>query len=121
MRIVTVAIGLGSYLAVLSGGSLIATPAAADPAEHTYVACNQYNECWRVHERYAYGRASLLHYARWMADNEYPYLDKPEILEYPNETWAASPGALCVWLSRVAARLPAPVSQPRPRRPRPAV
>jgi YetA-like protein len=38
---------------------------------------------------YAYARASLLHYARWMADNEYPYLDKPEILEYPTETWPA--------------------------------
>ena len=24
-----------------------------------------------------------------MADHEYPYLDRPEILEYPNETWAA--------------------------------
>ena len=24
---------------------------------------------------YAYGRASLLHYARWMAVHEYPYLD----------------------------------------------
>lgn len=38
---------------------------------------------------YAYGRATLLHYARWMADREYPYLDKPEILEYPTETWPA--------------------------------
>lgn len=36
-----------------------------------------------------YARASLLHYARWMAAYEYPYLDKPEILEYPTETWAA--------------------------------
>jgi hypothetical protein len=45
-------------------------------------------ELGQLDERYAYGRASLLHYARWMADNEYPYLDKPEILEYPNETWA---------------------------------
>ena len=33
---------------------------------------------------YAYARASLLHYARWMADHEYPYLEKPEILEYPD-------------------------------------
>lgn len=40
-------------------------------------------------ERYAYARASLLHYAAWMADHEYPYLDRPEILEYPTETWAA--------------------------------
>jgi exo-rhamnogalacturonan lyase-like protein len=38
---------------------------------------------------YAYGRDALLHYARWMADHEYPYLDKPEVLEYPTETWAA--------------------------------
>jgi hypothetical protein len=38
---------------------------------------------------YAYGRAALLHYARWMAEHEYPYLDKPEILEYPTETWPA--------------------------------
>ncbi|MDH4062792.1 MAG: hypothetical protein OEW19_00220, partial [Acidobacteriota bacterium] len=38
---------------------------------------------------YNYVRASLLHYARWMAEHEYPYLDKPEILEYPTETWAA--------------------------------
>jgi hypothetical protein len=38
---------------------------------------------------YAYARASLLHYARWMAENERPYLDTPEILEYPTETWPA--------------------------------
>jgi hypothetical protein len=38
---------------------------------------------------YAYARASLLHYARWMAKSEYPYLEKPEKLEYPTETWAA--------------------------------
>ncbi len=40
-------------------------------------------------EMYCYARESLLHYARWMRDNEYPYLDKPEILEFPNETWPA--------------------------------
>jgi hypothetical protein len=38
---------------------------------------------------YAYARASLLHYARWMLANEKPYLDHPEQLEYPTETWAA--------------------------------
>jgi hypothetical protein len=43
----------------------------------------------QLDHHYAYARAALLHYARWMADNEYPYLDKPEILEYPTETWAA--------------------------------
>ncbi len=38
---------------------------------------------------YAYARASLLHYADWAAANEYPYLEKPEVLEFPTETWAA--------------------------------
>jgi len=38
---------------------------------------------------YAHARASLLAYAEWMQLHEYPYLEKPEILEYPNETWAA--------------------------------
>ena len=36
-----------------------------------------------------YARASLLHYATWMAAHEYFYLDKPEVLEFPTETWAA--------------------------------
>jgi hypothetical protein len=38
---------------------------------------------------YAYARSSLLHYAAWMVNSEYPYLDKPELLEFPTETWAA--------------------------------
>lgn len=40
-------------------------------------------------EGYEYAKMTLLHYARWMASNEYPYLDKPDVLEYPNYTWTA--------------------------------
>ena len=36
-----------------------------------------------------YGRESLLHYARWMQENERFYLKEPELLEFPTETWAA--------------------------------
>lgn len=46
-------------------------------------------ELGQLDEMYAYGRAALLHYATWMTTHEYPYLDKPEFLEYPTETWAA--------------------------------
>lgn len=42
-----------------------------------------------------YARASLLHYASWMVTHEYPYLEKPEILEYPTETWAAQDMRKC--------------------------
>ncbi|UFS69128.1 hypothetical protein LPW11_14635 [Geomonas sp. RF6] len=38
---------------------------------------------------FAFARDALLTYARWMAKNEYTYLQRPERLEYPNETWAA--------------------------------
>jgi len=38
---------------------------------------------------YSYARDCLLAYARWMVENERPYLDRPEILEFPNDTWAA--------------------------------
>jgi hypothetical protein len=38
---------------------------------------------------YAYAQASLLHYAGWMVENEVPYFDRPEKLEFPTETWAA--------------------------------
>jgi len=43
---------------------------------------NKFDRMWQ------YSRKSLTHYANWMKDNEYLYLEKPEKLEYPNETWA---------------------------------
>ena len=36
-----------------------------------------------------YGVAALLHYANWMALNECLTLSRPELLQYPTETWAA--------------------------------
>ena len=42
--------------------------------------CDQY---------FYYCRDSLLHFADWMLIHEYPYLEKPDILEYPNDTWTA--------------------------------
>jgi hypothetical protein len=48
-----------------------------------------------IDDAYVYAKATLLHYARWMADHEYPYLDKPAILEHPTETWAAQDMRKC--------------------------
>lgn len=39
--------------------------------------------------QYAYARASLLHYAKWMAEHEQFYFDHPEKLDYPTSTWSA--------------------------------
>jgi len=46
-------------------------------------------EFGEIDEDYAYARASLLRYARWMLQHEYIYLQEPQRLEYPTETWAA--------------------------------
>jgi hypothetical protein len=46
-------------------------------------------ELGQLDSMYAYAREGLLHYARWMRQHEYPYLDKPAILQYPTETWSA--------------------------------
>jgi hypothetical protein len=40
-------------------------------------------------DMYAYTRASLIHFAGWMLENELPYFDHPDKLEFPTETWAA--------------------------------
>jgi exo-rhamnogalacturonan lyase-like protein len=38
---------------------------------------------------YGYGRASLLHYARWMLEHEVPYATVLDRVEIPTETWPA--------------------------------
>jgi hypothetical protein len=42
-----------------------------------------------IDDDFLYARGCLLHYVNWMADNERPYLENSEMLEYPNETWVA--------------------------------
>ena len=55
MRRFHTVLGLSSLLAI-AGASLIApTMSSAQTVDRTYVACNQYGACWRVHQLYAYG------------------------------------------------------------------
>lgn len=44
------------------------------------------NECSEI---FTYARDTFLKYVQWMYENERPYLDNKENLEFPNETWAA--------------------------------
>ncbi|MFT5814593.1 MAG: hypothetical protein ACI9VT_002354 [Psychroserpens sp.] len=43
----------------------------------------------QIDQHFYYCRDCLLNFADWMILHEYPYLDKTEILEYPNDTWVA--------------------------------
>ena len=57
-------------------------------------------------EGFALARGGLLVYADWMERHEYPYLQRPELLEYPNETWAAQELRKCVVLYHAARYAP---------------
>lgn len=47
------------------------------------------HEIGQLDQAFWSARTVLLNYAAWMLEHEYPYLAKPEILEFPNETWSA--------------------------------
>lgn len=102
MKTLTAAFAATSLLAGVAGSAAAPTVASAQPVEHTYVACNTYGDCWRVHERYAYGPAAPIIYydsdwydahradahVHWLADpdNDRGYYDR-------EGHWHADPGA----------------------------
>jgi hypothetical protein len=47
------------------------------------------SERGELDEMYAYARASLLHYASWMAEHEVPYMEVLHRVLIPTETWPA--------------------------------
>ena len=47
------------------------------------------SEAGELDVMYAYARSCLTTFASWMLENEAPYFDHPEKLDYPTETWAA--------------------------------
>src|ERR1051326_1511134 len=55
MRAFHTALGLSSLLAIAGATMVAPTISSAQTVEKTYVACNQYGDCWRVHRLYAYG------------------------------------------------------------------
>jgi hypothetical protein len=102
MKILSSAIGLSSFLAIMGGSSMMPTVATAQPAGQTYVACNQYGDCWRVHQRFAYGADAPITYytsdwydahrsdehVHWRADpdNDRGYYER-------DGSWHTDPGA----------------------------
>lgn len=55
----------------------------------------------RMHEydaTFFYARDSLIHYSNWIISEEVPYLDNPDVLEYPNHTWVAQDIRRCAIL-----------------------
>ena len=104
MRRFHTAFGLSSFLVIAGTTSMVPTISSAATVEKTYVACNQYGECWRVHKMYAYGEAAPITYynadwytahqnderIHWVAD---PTDDRGY---YVHGTWHADPAARAV-------------------------
>jgi hypothetical protein len=102
MKLLTTALGLSSFLAIMGGSSTMLSVASADAADHTYVACNQDGDCWRVHRRFAYGEAAPITYydADWYdahrSDEHVHWLADPQDDRGYYERggrWHADPGA----------------------------
>jgi hypothetical protein len=103
MRKFHVALALSSLLA--TAGAMAPTDSSAQPVERSYVACNSYGECWRVHHLYAYGETAPITYynsdwydahrsdehVRWVSDpaDDRGYYER-------DGRWHADPGARAV-------------------------
>jgi hypothetical protein len=102
MKILNTVLGVSSVLAIMGASPMVPSVASAQPVARTYVACNQFGDCWRVRQRYAYGEtAPIIYYnadwydahrndpnIRWRTD---PTDDKGYYLR--DGTWHADPGA----------------------------
>jgi len=112
------AFALGSVLAVAAATSMTPTIASAKVVDKTYVACNQYGDCWRVHRLYAYGKDAPITYyngdwyaahqndehIHWLAD---PADDRGYYVA--DGTWHADPAARAVAGGTVGAGLGAAI------------
>jgi len=118
MKTFRTAIALGTALAAAAATSMTPTVASAKVVDKTYVACNQYGDCWRVHRMYAYGKDAPITYyngdwytahqtdehIHWLAD---PTDDRGYYIE--DRTWHADPAARAVAGGSVGAGLGAAI------------
>ena len=103
MRKFPTALGLTSFIALAAAALMAPTAASAQPAG-TYVACNQFGECWRVHRMYAYGADAPITYynSDWYAahqsDAHVHWLSDPadDRGYYDHGRWHADPAARAV-------------------------
>jgi hypothetical protein len=111
-------LGLSSILAAATAASMAPSIASAATVEKTYVACNQYGDCWRVHRLYAYGKDVPIRYydgdwytahqsdtnIRWLPD---PADDRGYYVE--DRTWHSDPAARAVKTGAAGAGLGAAI------------
>ena len=98
MSISKTVLGLASSLALLSGVSVAPTISHADTVE-SYVACNQYDECWHVHKRYNFsGEKIVYHEASWHDDRVHFVADPADDRGYymRDGSWHSDPAGRAI-------------------------
>ena len=99
------ALGLSSFLALAAAALMAPTASSAQPVAGTYVACNQFGDCWHVHHIYAYGADAPITYRNsdWydshMHDEHVHWLSDPDDDRgyYDRDAhWHADPGGRAV-------------------------
>ena len=117
MKMLSTALGVSSFLALMVGSATAPAIATANAAEQTYVACNQSGDCWRVHQRYAYGDAAPVTYynADWydthQNDANIHWRDDPRDDRgyYARGEWHADPAARAVRVGATGAGIGAAI------------
>ena len=98
-------LGLSSFLAIAGATLMAPTGISAQAADSSYVACNNYGACWRVHRLYAYGEDRPITYrnsdwydAHRSDEHVYWLPDPTDDRGYYDQDrhWHADPGARAV-------------------------
>src|SRR5687768_1164637 len=117
MKTFHAALGLTSFLVIAGATSMAPTISSAQTVERNYVACNQYRECWRVRQIYAYGEQMPITYydSNWYVahqnDRNIRWLDDPadDRGYYREGRWYPDPAARAVQGGVVGASLGAAI------------
>jgi hypothetical protein len=116
MSISKTLLGLSSSLALLGGMSVAPATSFAQSSE-SYVACNQYDQCWRVHKRYNFaGEKIVYHEGAWYdahrADEKVRWVNDPtdDRGYYTREgTWHTDPAGRAIVIGATGAGIGAAI------------
>ena len=77
MTIKKTVLGLTSSLSLLAGVSIAPVMAHADTVEKTYVACNAYDQCWKVHKTYSFNGEKIVYHDAGYTNERVKWVNDP--------------------------------------------
>jgi hypothetical protein len=105
MRTSKILLGLTSSLTLLGGVSVAPAVSYAQTTE-SYVACNQYDQCWHVHKRYNFsGEKIVYHDSSWHDDGAHFVADPADDRGYymRDGSWHSDPAGRAIVIGATGA------------------